>query len=81
MSSNSIQTNSVTARLMTSQYVAALAGFQEREFAIGDLWVRAGHRQTALPVVKAYRGDFSYNFRKRVGNSAPAPNRPPALPA
>jgi putative glycosyltransferase len=69
MSSNSFQTNSVTARLMTSQYVAALAGFQEREFAIGDLWVRAGYRQTALPVVKAYRGDSSYSFRKRVGNA------------
>jgi hypothetical protein len=51
--------------------VAALAGFQEREFAIGDLWVRAGYRQ-ALPVVKAYRGDSSYSFRKRLGNASRA---------
>lgn len=69
MSHNAIQTNSVTARLMTSQYVATLTGFQEREFAIGDLWVQAGYRQIALPVVKAYRGDSSYSFWKRFGNA------------
>jgi putative glycosyltransferase len=69
LSHNSIQANSVTARLMTEQYVAGLTQFQEREFAIGDLYVRAGFRQISLQVDKAYRGDSSYSFRKRAGNA------------
>ena len=69
LSDNPVQTNSVTARLMTQRYVAALTQFQEREFAIGDLWVRAGFRQISLRVDKAYRGNSSYSFRKRAGNA------------
>lgn len=69
MSYNSFQTNSVTARLMTSRYVAALTGFQEREFAIGDLWVRAGFEQRSFPVDKAHRGESSYSVRRRIGNA------------
>jgi putative glycosyltransferase len=69
LSHSSVQMNSVTARLMTSQYVAGLTGFQEREFAIGDLWVRAGYQQISFPVDKDYRGESSYNFQKRVGNA------------
>jgi putative glycosyltransferase len=69
LSHNTIQANSVTARLMTAQYVAVLTQFQEREFAIGDLWVQAGFRQISLRVDKAYRGDSSYSFRKRAGNA------------
>jgi putative glycosyltransferase len=69
MSHKSIQTNSVTARLMTARYVAALTGFQEREFAIGDLWVKAGFEQRSFPVDKAYRGKTSYSARRRIGNA------------
>ncbi len=69
LSHNPVQTNAVTARLMTAQYVAGLTQFQEREFAIGDLWVRVGYRQLAVPVDKAYRKESSYSFRKRAGNA------------
>jgi putative glycosyltransferase len=44
LSHNPLQANSVTARLMTEQYIAGLTQFQEREFAIGDLYVRARYR-------------------------------------
>jgi putative glycosyltransferase len=63
------QADSVTARLMSQRYVAALTTFQEREFAIGDLWVRAGFAQASLQVEKKSRGTSSYTFRKRAKNA------------
>jgi putative glycosyltransferase len=69
LSDTAIQTNSVTARLMSAQYVAGLTGFQEREFAIGDLWVRTGFHQVPYLVEKAYRGETSYSLKRRMRNA------------
>jgi putative glycosyltransferase len=69
LSHTSIQTNSVTARLMTARYVAGLTGFQEREFAIGDLWVRTGFHQVPALIDKAHRGESSYRLRTRTRNA------------
>jgi putative glycosyltransferase len=63
------QTNSVTARLMSRRYVAVLTAFQEREFAIGDLWVRAGFAQAPYLVEKKSRGGSSYTLVRRLRNA------------
>jgi putative glycosyltransferase len=68
-SGETFQADSVTARLMSQRYVAALTAFQEREFAIGDLWVRAGFAQASFPVEKKFRQASSYTFRKRAKNA------------
>jgi putative glycosyltransferase len=64
-----IQTNSVTARLMTARYVAALTSFREREFAIGDLWVNAGFEQVPVFVDKLSRDGTSYTIFRRIRNA------------
>lgn len=68
-SGETFQTDSVTARLMSRRYVRALTAFREREFAIGDLWVRTGFVQMPHLVDKKSREGTSYTFYKRLRNA------------
>ena len=60
--------NIVTARIMTSRYVQALLGHQEREVNIGGLWIITGFKQTSQLVRKHSTSPTSYKLRGKFGH-------------
>ena len=63
-----IPTNHITARLMTRAYVAALVGYQEREFVMSGLWVLTGFQQFPLSVTKHDKASSAYGFRNKIAH-------------
>ena len=61
-----ISVNVVTARLMTSRYVKALVGHQERELCLAGLWAITGFEQHPISVRKRRRGESSHTVRTRI---------------
>lgn len=60
--------NIVTARLMTKDYVEALARHQERELNIGGLWIITGFDQKPYLVTKHSSSPTTYSFSKKFGH-------------
>lgn len=58
--------NIVTARLMSRRYVDALLEYREREIFIAGLWSATGFRQEAHHVVKAHKGETTYNLSRKL---------------
>lgn len=59
--------NVVTARLMTSRYVAQLVRHRDREVCLAALWVITGFMQVGIPVTKRDRESApTYGFADRV---------------
>lgn len=63
-----IPTNHLTARLMTRAYVAALVGYQEREFVMSGLWALTGFQQVAVKVRKHDKGTSSYGLHRKISH-------------
>jgi len=66
MTGLSLPKNIVTARLMTSRYVAALLQHQEREMVISGLWQITGFAQCACTIKKYSLSQTTYSFRKKI---------------
>jgi len=67
-SPNPIPTNHITARLMTRAYVAALVGYQEREFVMSGLWALTGFQQVALKVRKHHKATSAYGLGRKISH-------------
>ncbi len=63
-----IPTNHITARLMKRGYVAALVGYQEREFVMSGLWALTGFNQVALKVKKHHKQTSAYGLRRKISH-------------
>jgi putative glycosyltransferase len=61
-----IPPNTVTARLMTRQYVRALVQHRDREVCLAGLWVATGFAQRPMEVDKGKRPGTSYTLRRRI---------------
>lgn len=61
--------NVLTARLMTRDYVRALVEHKEREFDIMGLWSLTGFRQSAVAVDKFFKGTTVYSLRRKISLS------------
>jgi len=72
MLTHPIPVNAVTARLMTSRYVTALVGHQERELCLAGLWAITGFEQYPIRVRKGHRNESGYTVRKRISALANA---------
>ena len=64
-----VQKDATTARLMTREFVDAILLFNDKVFAIGELWPSVGYNQVSVEVEKDYKGDTSYTFKKRLENA------------
>ena len=58
--------NTLTARLMTSQYVESLKKFEEKESDLWGVFVLAGFNQHAIPVTKGFKGKTTYSLRRKL---------------
>jgi putative glycosyltransferase len=65
LSTVSIPANSITARLMKTQYVRALVQHKDREICLSALYTITGFRQTAIPVDKGHKGRTTYSLARR----------------
>jgi len=61
--------NVLTARLMTQNYVRALVEHKEREFDIMGLWSLTGFRQSSVVVDKFSKGTTVYSLRRKISLS------------
>ena len=62
-----IPPNILTERLMSKNYVAALAALPDRNIFYAGLMYWVGFKQKGIPVVKGYRkGSSTYTFRKKI---------------
>ncbi len=59
--------NSLTARLMSRQYVLSLEKFSEKESDLWGIFILAGFRQKGIIVQKGYKGRTTYNLRRKLG--------------
>jgi putative glycosyltransferase len=66
LSDEKIPRNTMTARLMTRDYVRALVRHRDREFVMSQLWSATGFRQVAMPVRKLQLSESTYSLRQRV---------------
>jgi putative glycosyltransferase len=64
-SNHHIPPNHVTARLMTSRYVAALKQHAEHEFVMSSLWALTGFQQLPMTVRKHTKGASSYSLGQK----------------
>jgi len=58
--------NSITARLMTREYVDALLQHQHREFTLGHLFIMTGFRQMPVTVTKLSISPTTYSLGRRL---------------
>jgi putative glycosyltransferase len=68
LSTHPIPANHLTARLMTSKYVAALLQHKEREFVMSGLWVLTGFNQLPIAVKKHHRSASTYTLRQKISH-------------
>ncbi|MDQ3713653.1 MAG: glycosyltransferase family 2 protein [Acidobacteriota bacterium] len=61
--------NVLTARLMTRDYVRALVEHKEREFDIMGLWSLTGFKQSSVAVDKLSKGTTVYSLRRKISLS------------
>lgn len=65
LSATRLPASFVTARLMSRAYVNALLEYRERELYLGGIFVLAGFKQVAVPVIKGKHSPTSYSFARR----------------
>ncbi len=58
--------NTLTARLMSREYVKAVAAYTEKTLDIWAIFVLAGFNQFGLPVGKKSKGESTYTFFKKL---------------
>jgi putative glycosyltransferase len=63
-----IPTNHITARLMSSAYVAALVRHREQEFVMSGLWAVTGFKQVPVKVRKHHKPTSAYNFGRKISH-------------
>jgi putative glycosyltransferase len=66
LTGENLHPNSVTARLMTRQYVDALLLHRERELFLAGLWHITGFTQVPYNVKKAYLDSTTYTLGKKI---------------
>lgn len=59
-------TDSLTARLMTKQYVDNVVQYREKELEIWGIFVLAGFNQRTVTVSKGHKGSSTYTFRRKL---------------
>ncbi len=67
LSKHEYPANSLTARLMTRQYVLSLNEFEEKESDLWGVFVLTGFQQKGIIVNKGYKGRSTYTLRRKVG--------------
>jgi len=65
-SSYPVPANSITVRLMSQKYVAALVEHREREIFLAGLFSITGFKQVSFMVKKSYKGKSTYTFGRKV---------------
>lgn len=60
------EANVLIARLMTKDYVKALASHEEHEFDIMGLWTLTGFKQSSVVVNKSDKGSTVYSLRRKI---------------
>lgn len=58
--------DSLTARLMTRQYVQSVLSFREKELDIWGVFVLTGYNQKAVVVEKGHKGSSTYTLSRKV---------------
>ena len=58
--------DSLTARIMSRNYVDSVMKFREKELDIWGIFVLAGFNQLAVPVTKGHKGISTYTLRKKI---------------
>lgn len=67
LSKHEYQVNSLTARLMTRQYVLSLNEFEEKESDLWGVFILTGFQQKGVIVHKGYKGRSTYTLRRKFG--------------
>lgn len=65
LSATNLPVNFITARLMNQAYINALLEYRERELYLGGIFVLAGFKQVAVPIVKGRHSATSYSVARR----------------
>jgi putative glycosyltransferase len=58
--------DTLTARLMSKNYVNSVKLFFEKEIDLWGIFVLTGYKQIEMPVVKKYKGSTTFTFRKKL---------------
>lgn len=58
--------DTLTARVMTRNYINSILKFQEKEIDLWGVFALAGFNQRAIPVVKGHKGVSTYTFKKKL---------------
>ena len=58
--------NTLTARLMRRDYVAAVLNFKEKAIDVWAIFVLAGFNQVGIPVAKKSKGSTTYTLSKKI---------------
>ncbi len=66
LSSHTVPTNQVAARLMTRRYVESLTEHRDQEVFLAGLLAMTGYEQIPVTVEKADKGSSSYSLRKKL---------------
>lgn len=66
LSKNKYPRNTLTARLMTQQYIEGLRNFNEKESDLWGIFILNGFNQKAVPVDKGNKGRTTYTFRRKL---------------
>jgi putative glycosyltransferase len=69
LSSIEYPSDTLTARVMTKDYVEAIKSFPEKELDLWGVFVLVGFQQTGIPVTKGHRGESTYTLRKKIRRS------------
>lgn len=66
LSSIEYPADTLTARIMTRNYVDSIKKFTEKELDLWGVFVLAGFNQSAVTVTKKDKGSSTYTFRKKI---------------
>ncbi len=66
LSSVEYPADTLTARVMSKNYVNSILRFQEKELDLWGVFALAGFNQHALPVTKGNKGKSTYTFKKKL---------------
>lgn len=58
--------DTLTARVMTRNYINSILKFQEKEIDLWGVFALAGFNQRAIPVIKGHKGVSTYTFKKKL---------------
>jgi len=65
LSTEQLNQNLTTSRLMSQRYVSALVAHRERELLIAGLWAITGFKQTPIRVTKSSKGSSTYHIGRK----------------